>query len=378
MGVGMLGTAGTLLALVTFGGGFVYAGQLLPAPSRERMLDITATLTDRGTVLLPPDRRACLARFGLLLADDAFLVYSGPVVNGSCADPTAATAVERTIEMVINGEPVIGQEIPARFDEYVFSVDPADVGVDFTEIAVPLDGLPSAPAWLVQGNDDYVIMVHGRSATRAETLRVLPRVAEQGYSIMAITYRNDMAGAPNTEDSIGRFGQTEWQDLAAAVGVARQRGASRIVLMGFSQGGSLIGYYLRNLGEDDIDGVVLDSPLLSLSSTLVQQARRRGIPAPLVPPILLGTRIVAGVRAGLDIADVEHVDTLATTTVPLLLIHGDADDFVPVGATDELASRRPDNLTYQRIPGAGHVEGWNTDQARYLDAVQQFLSQVLN
>ena len=128
----------------------------------------------------------------------------------------------------------------------------------------------------VDGSDDWVILVHGRSATRAEALRLLPTVTESGASALVVTYRNDMAGAPVTFDAVGRFGQTEWVDLQAAVAYARAEGARRIVLAGFSQGGSLISYYLRNAGEAEVDGVILDSPLLSLPDTLVQQARLRG------------------------------------------------------------------------------------------------------
>ncbi|CAN5574340.1 hypothetical protein BH24ACT15_BH24ACT15_04880 [soil metagenome] len=115
--------------------------------------------------------------------------------------------------------------------------------------------------------------------------------------------------------------------------------------MGFSQGASLIAYYLRNTDvradadRQTVHGVIFDSPLLSLGSTLAQQARRRSIPGPLIPPVLYGTRMVAGLK-------------------------------------DRVAARRPAGLTYERIPGAGHVEGWNTDPRRYALAVRTFLSRA--
>lgn len=379
----LLGTAGALLGLVIGGGGWVYAGQLLPAPTRDRALDQTATVTERGTVLLPPDRRACLQRFGLLLEGGAFLIYSGPVVAGGCTgDPDSRMVVERMIEQVVTGEPPVQQTIAARFDEYVVGADPGDVGLAFTEVDVPLrDDLGTAPAWVVEGaSPDTVIFVHGRSGTRAESLRLLPAVVEAGYTAMAITHRNDMAGGPTTDDAVGRFGQQEWADLAAAVEVARERGAERIALVGYSQGASVISYLLRNEPPPDLAGVVLDSPLLDLGDTLVQQARLRDIPDPLIPPILLGTRLVADLRAGFDVADVHHVDALVEVEVPLLLIHGEADDFVPVGPTDELAGRRESRgrpTTFVRPEGVGHVEGWNADPDGYTAAVTDFLGEVM-
>ncbi|CAN5278738.1 alpha/beta hydrolase [soil metagenome] len=385
--VWVLGTCGALLGLVVAGGGWVYAGQLLPAPARDRTLDVTATVTPRGTVLLPRERRACLERFGLLLPDDVFLVYSGPVVAGTCSDDPAATGtVERTIEEVVRGEPQPDLTVPARFDEYVFeAADPSVLDLDFTDVDIPLaDDLGVAPAWLIEGErPDTVFMVHGRSGTRAEALRLLPTIADAGYRVIVITYRNDMAGGPDTDDLVGRFGQTEWQDLRSAFSLAREQGAQRIALVGYSQGGSVISYFLRNADEEELAvlaGVVLDSPLLSLGSTLVQQARLRDIPGPLIPPILFGTRQVARLRSGFGIGDVEHIDTLAELEVPLLLLHGDADDFVPVDPSDELVARRQQaglDTTFERIEGAGHVEGWNTDEARYTGAVADFLARVM-
>ncbi|HUG86650.1 MAG TPA: alpha/beta fold hydrolase [Euzebya sp.] len=386
--VGMLGTAGALVGLVVVGGGWVYAGQLLPAPMRDRTLDITATLTGRGTVLLPPVRQACAERFGLLLQGGSFLIYSGPIIAGSCADdPESQAVVERTVEAVVEGDPPIGRTIPARFDVYVLDGDPSRVGLAFAEVDVPLeDGLGTAPAWLVEGaRPETVIIVHGRSGTRGESLRILPAIVEAGYTAMVITHRNDRDGGPDTDDAVGRFGQDEWPDLRAAIAVARDRGAPRIVLMGFSQGASVISYHLRRAGDpgaitEDIAGVVFDSPLLSLRDTLVQQARLRDIPDPMIPPVLLGTGMVARLRAGFDVGDVEHVDALTDLEVPMLLLHGDADDFVPIQPTDDLAEARHAagrDTTYERIEGAGHVEGYNADAARYTAAITGFLARVM-
>lgn len=381
----VLGTAGALLGLVAGGGGWVYAGQLLPAPTRDRTLDVPATLTDRGTVLLPPDRRACLERVGLLVEGGAFLVYAGPVVAGSCEDPDAPGVVERTIQRLDEtGGPVPApaRTVGARFDEYVFRGDPAAVGLAFTEVAVPLGGsLGSAPAWLVEGaRPDTVVFVHGRSGTREESLRLLPAVVEAGYTALVISHRNDNAGGPATADAVGRFGQAEWPDLRAAVTFARNRGAGQVVLLGYSQGASVIAYHLRNVGVAGIAGVVFDSPLLSLDATLVQQARLRDIPDPLIPPIVFGTGVVARLRAGFDVGDVAHVEALSSLEVPLLLVHGDADDFVPVGPTDELAGARQSrglDTAYERIEGAGHVEGWNAAEARYTAAITGFLGRTM-
>ena len=170
LGAVLAGAVGAVFGLVSLGGGFVYANQLLPAPSRDRTLDMRATVTGDGTILLPPERRACLETFAMLLEDDALVLYGGPIVAGTCG-PEVTQPVERTIERVLLGSPRIGVEVGARFDEYAGLADPGDVGLAFSEVDVPLvppedgggeanplgldpqglgeesDGVDSAPAW---------------------------------------------------------------------------------------------------------------------------------------------------------------------------------------------------------------------------------------
>ncbi|WP_157965551.1 alpha/beta hydrolase [Euzebya rosea] len=366
--VGLGSTFGALATALVVGGGFVYTGQLLPASARDRTLDTTATLADDGTVRLPAERRACLEHIGLLLPD-GYVRIGGPV-EGTCdGDGT----VVRTVLAIDEGDPATGVTQPARFDEYIWHGPPSRVGLSFEDVVVPTER-GDAPAWLLPGEGDrWAIVVHGRTGTREESLRILPTLVAHGLHTLAITHRNDFAGGPPAADGTGRYGASEWPDLAAAVDWARARGARDIVLVGFSQGGSLIGYLLRERGPDHIAGIVLDSPLLSLPETLVLQARRRNIPGPIVPPILFGTQQVARLQADFDVADVEHVDTFAGSDVPLLLFHGPGDDFVPVGPSDRLAAARTRAMTYERLPTAGHVEGFNADADRYTTAVTRFL-----
>lgn len=365
---------GGLLGLLTIGGGWVYTSQLLPATARDRTFDITATVNADGTITLPAERRACPERFAILLEGGHFLRYGGAREGDCVIAPTAAQTVTREVLEVVEGDPPTGVPLAARFDEYVFLSDPSDAGLEVEEVIVDTE-LGPAEAWFVGGDRrTWVIFVHGRTSTRGETLRLMGPVSSAGYPSLSITYRNDFAGGPEGPDGVSHFGAEEWRDLRSAVTYAREEGAEQVVLVGYSQGASLVSFYLREEGSAHVAGVVLDSPLLDLPETLVLQAQRRNIPGPLIGPILFGTRVLAQLRAGVDVRAVRHVDALAELDVPVLLIHGDADDFVPVGPSDELAARAGDGLIYERIEGAGHVEGWNTDQQRYVGAVLDFLA----
>ena len=63
---------------------------------------------------------------------------------------------------------------------------------------------------------------------------------------------------------------------------------------------------------------------------------------------------------------------------PILLIHGDEDDKVPIATSEQLAETRPDIVTFLPVRGAPHTSSWNVDPALYEQAVSDFLANLPN
>jgi uncharacterized protein len=254
-------------------------------------------------------------------------------------------------------------------------------GLEYADVRVP-GPLGDYPAWLVEGDgerDTWVLAVHGRGADRREALRVLPALHRCAVSVLMLTYRND-AGAPASPDGYYHLGDTEWTDLLAAVRYAQEHGARRIVLYGWSMGAAIIGAYLGRLGSDagvPVAGVIWDSPVLDWRATLRQQARVHRLPTALAGV----TAWCASARIGIDFGRFDLVRRPPRSRPPTLLIHGAADDAVPVGPSRALAAvarRLAWPLRLVEIAGAGHTAGWNTDPAGYEGAVTRFLDELLH
>jgi len=92
---------------------------------------------------------------------------------------------------------------------------------------------------------------------------------------------------------------------------------------------------------------------------------------------MLGGRVACRARFGLDWRAIDYVARAAELAAPVLLIHGAADRLVPPRPSDELAARRPDLVSYLRLPGVGHVRGWNAGPTAYESAVAEFLESVV-
>ncbi len=265
-------------------------------------------------------------------------------------------------------------------DNKAFPQDPrVGLGIPFRDVAYR-GPLGSYPAWFVPGSrDTWAIVVHGNAMVRLDTIKVVPVLHRLGLPVLMVSYRND-AGAPQDPSGMLRYGLTEWQDLAAAVQYALGHGARRLLLVGYSMGGGIVASFLeRSPLAARVAGVILDSPMLDFSRAVDHGASRQTLPLvglPLPQSLTAVAKWIAGWRYGVDWGSLDYLDGVAKLRAPILLFQGTADKTVPAATSDQLA-RTAGNVTYVRVAGAGHLDSWNLEPARYDRAVQAFVERVL-
>ena len=57
-----------------------------------------------------------------------------------------------------------------------------------------------------------------------------------------------------------------------------------------------------------------------------------------------------------------------------LVTHGGGDAKVPPSVSARLKAAKPALVIFAVFPGAGHVESWNIDRARYTTLLESFMS----
>jgi dienelactone hydrolase len=154
---------------------------------------------------------------------------------------------------------------------------------------------------------------------------------------------------------LSRFGEVA--DLDAAVAAARSEGADAVVTVGFSMGG---GVALRQagLGTHRPDAVVSVSAVARWYVRETRPMRRVHWLLETTPGRLLAAPLL-GLRLGvpwdpLPVSPIEAAHLIAPT--PLLLVHGDRDEYFPVEHFAALARAAGPTATAIVIPGFGHAE----------------------
>jgi uncharacterized protein len=293
--------------------------------------------------------------------------------------------VTRPLTVTSGSAPRVGQL--AGLERCCFLGDPAAaLGSPVRDVVVP-GPLGPLPAWYFPGRGStFVIGVHGQNGTRRDLLRVIDIVRPLGLPALAVTYRNDQGADPDPS-GYHRYGHTEWTDLEAAVRWSLAQGARNVVLVGQSMGAAIVAAFLaRSPLAPKVTRVVLDAPMLDLHAAVGHQVdrflgpriNRRLLPVArrLPAPLIWAAERMASARFGVDWTAASYLDETAWLTVPALVTHGDDDPRVPVSISVRLKERASRLVTFERFPGAGHLESWNTDRSRYTSLVQEFLAPV--
>lgn len=376
----MLATLATLVLAGLVGlalGGWYYSDQLLEAPTPadgEMNLVITATDAPSATVTIDAEGGdAALPTVGLE-TPDGLLMLEGP------AEATEA-GLTRHAQMIEGTWPEPGT--PARAAVHTFPGAPGEaLGIPHDDIDVHGE-LGVLPAWRVippgaREDAPWAVIIHGRGSSRSAGNRLLPTLSELGVPSLVVSLRNSPQ-APAAPDGYGRYGDTEWRDLQAAVAhLLESEGAEEVVLIGLSQGASVAGTFLRRSPLSDVSaGAVLVSPLVSLDATLRLQARERDIPDLLVPPLLQAAKWISSARAGIRFDALEHERHVGEwpRDLPVLITHGSRDRTVPLGPSRRLAERLGRDARYEEYAGTGHLREWNTDRARFEDDLRDFFAE---
>ncbi|UXN25907.1 alpha/beta hydrolase [Curtobacterium flaccumfaciens] len=297
----------------------------------------------------------------------------GPVLEVDEAAGFVRRAVVRTTGAVSSR---------VRWSGHVYP-DPAAMDVDWSEVSLPTPVGP-APAWVVRPGPDgaarpdrgaaqgadpaaartWAVHVHGIRTTRVTALRTVPAALELGWTSVVPSFRGD--GEAPWEGRASHLGTREWADVEVALDHAVANGAERLVIVGWSMGATITHELLaRSVHRDRVVGIVLVAPALDWAVTVRSQARRAGLPGPVVGAALgaMATPVLCrlvGLRSPVDVRELSWLRA-PRRLPPTLLIHSTGDTTVPFSASQEFADAHPGTVTLAVSEPAEHAWERNVD-----------------
>ncbi len=243
---------------------------------------------------------------------------------------------------------------------------------EFVNISASIDGTNLSARYYHQKDGAPIdILCHGyRGSAFRDFCGGHKLCRDMGHNILLIDQRAHGKSGSNTIT----FGIKERYDvLDWANYIATRFPNLPIMLYGISMGGTTVLLSSELNLPPQVKGICADCPFSSPRAILKNTVKKMPFPKNLGYPFLFPAAKIFG---GFNLSKISAVDTSKNSKVPILIIHGETDDFVPCEMSREIAKDN-NNITLVTFKDATHGVSYMTDTERYNKTVKDFCNKVL-
>lgn len=171
------------------------------------------------------------------------------------------------------------------------------------------------------------------------------------------------------------FGVKERYDVRSWVAYFAKRFGEnqKIYLSGLSMGGATV-LMASDIGlPKNVVGILADCPYSSPKAILCSVIKQMGFPVKLTYGL---AKLSARWIGKFDVEETSAVEAVQNSKIPTLILHGDADDFVPCSMSMDCQLAGEDHVQLVLIKGAAHGMSHCVDTPGYEAAVYAFLGET--
>ncbi|MBC8121578.1 MAG: alpha/beta fold hydrolase [Gemmatimonadaceae bacterium] len=246
--------------------------------------------------------------------------------------------------------------------ERLIQKTPATYNLTYQNVYLPVQGRGAMTEWMhgwwIPGpreNADVLLYLHGNGINIGANVEHASRMQELGFSVLLVDYRGygHSGGEFPSETQIYTDAQAIWHYLI----YQRQVKPEHIFIYGHSLGGAVaIDLAVKH---PEAAGLIVDS-----SFTALQEVVRLSNKFWMFPVDLLLNQ------------HFDSIDKVRWLRMPVLFIHGMADDLIPFQMSERLFAAASSPKRLALIPGGGHINSAEIDGPRYRAAIRTLVDQV--
>ncbi len=257
------------------------------------------------------------------------------------------------------------------------SVSAAEDGSRARPVSITASDDLKLRAWYrapVTSNGACAVLLHGVSDTHLGVTGIADFLVDAGYGALMPDSRAHGASVP----AAATYGLREVYDVDRWVDwLSGQSGCARTYGVGVSMGGAIL---LQSLAvEKRFSAVVADSPFAEFSSIAKYRVDQR-IPLPAAAanlisgPVIFDAFLYGRLRYGIDLTRVSPLGAVKQANIPILLIHGTADDNIPIAESRRLLAANPREVRLWAVNGAGHAGSFGAEPEEYKRRVLEWFA----
>lgn len=238
---------------------------------------------------------------------------------------------------------------------------------------VSFDGIKLSARYYNQNSDRTILLFHGyRSSAKHDFSCAVKMYYENGFNILLV----DQRAHGLSEGKLITFGVKESRDVISWVEFLNAKfPVNQIVLSGLSMGATTVLLSLRFKMPENVKCVIadcgFDSPVEIIKKVAKQIFK---IDATLVIPIM---DFLCKILGNFSIQNVSTVDAVKNSKLPIMLIHGKNDNFVPCEMSQTTYQAAKDHAKLVLVDGADHGISFLVDPKRLINELTNFFNENL-
>lgn len=217
-----------------------------------------------------------------------------------------------------------------------------------------------------------VLFFHGyRCSSLRDGNGIFLYTRKLGYNVLLV----DQRAHGNSEGKTITFGVKERFDCKKWVEYVVERFGieQKVYLSGLSMGAATV-LMASDVGlPENVIGILADCPYSSPKEILCTVMRKLGFPA---KPTYYLAKLSAKLIGRFDVEETSALEAVKRSQIPTLIIHGDADDFVPCSMSMDCQLAGEDHIELLLIKGAGHGMSHCVDTPSYEKTLLRFFEKT--
>lgn len=216
------------------------------------------------------------------------------------------------------------------------------------------------------------ILFHGyRSTAVRDGAGGFELAGKLGLNVLAV----DQRAHGKSQGHVISFGINERRDCLSWVEYINNRFGTEtpVILSGLSMGAATVLMAASLPLPKNVICILADCPYSSPAKILRKVCRDVHIPDKIIYPFIsLSARLLGGFK----LEEIGAADAVKESPVPILLIHGEDDRFVPCEMSRQIHASSHGRTRLETFPGAGHGLSYMVDPKRYEAVVYDFLKNI--
>lgn len=213
-------------------------------------------------------------------------------------------------------------------------------------------------------NKKIMILCHGYTWNRNGQLKYAQFFYKHGYAILLF----DERGHGKNKTKFTTFSYKEGKDLVDIIKYTKEKYNPLILgLHGESLGAATVMMALKE--NPEVNFAIEDCGFSNMKDVLIHKMKEFHIPRFFLPGINLFLKLITHY----SINKVLPIEGVKNSKVPLLIIHGNKDNYINVKHAYEIYEASKDHATLEIINGADHALSYETDPTFYENVCMDFI-----